>query len=212
MARLYRPVGLQELALIWDAECRAFPPRLPEQPIFYPVTNSKYATQIARDWNTKSSSFAGYVTSFNVDDDYLSRFERHVVGSSVHEEFWIPAELLPDFNHAIVGAIEVEDAFFGDSFIGFVPDQGGFKGKNASQQFEILAHAVDYSAMDFILEISVNPKAVYLNCLWWQARDFSMAGISAGVKRTVLVHVLAAWERNGINPNLPVPFLKAFSG
>jgi hypothetical protein len=25
---LYRPVGLDELALIWDARCREFPPRL----------------------------------------------------------------------------------------------------------------------------------------------------------------------------------------
>jgi hypothetical protein len=34
---LWRPVGPAELALIREAEMRAFPPRLPEQPIFYPV-------------------------------------------------------------------------------------------------------------------------------------------------------------------------------
>lgn len=34
---LYRPIGPEELALIRDAGFRAFPPRLPEQPIFYPV-------------------------------------------------------------------------------------------------------------------------------------------------------------------------------
>ena len=67
MTRLYRPLGLHELALIWDSGCRVFPPRLPDQPIFYPVTNVEYATQIARDWNTKDGSFAGYVAEFEVE-------------------------------------------------------------------------------------------------------------------------------------------------
>jgi hypothetical protein len=52
----YRPVGLEELRLIYEADMRAFPPRLPEQPIFYPVTNEEYARQIARYWNTKSGT------------------------------------------------------------------------------------------------------------------------------------------------------------
>jgi hypothetical protein len=211
MVKLYRPVGLQELALIWDSGCHEFPPRLPEQPIFYPVTSAAYAAQIARDWNTKASGFAGYVTSFNVDDDYLSKFERHIVGSAIHEEYWVPSELLPEFNRAIVGAIEVESAFFGDSFVGFVPAQGGFKGKNAHQQFEILAHSLDYSLMDFALEISVNPKAVYLNCLFWLERDFSMVGIAAELKRAVIMGAVEAWARSNTNPGLPIPVINAYS-
>jgi hypothetical protein len=62
---------------------REFPPRLPHLPIFYPVTNVEYATQIARDWNTKDGSLAGYVTEFTVDDSFLSAFEPHTVGSSL---------------------------------------------------------------------------------------------------------------------------------
>ena len=58
---LYRPVGLKEMALIFDAECGAFPPRLGDQPIFYPILNLEYAEQIAREWNTKGSEFARYV-------------------------------------------------------------------------------------------------------------------------------------------------------
>ena len=50
---LYRPVGTKELVLIEATDYKAFPPRLPEQPIFYPVANEEYATQIARDWNAK---------------------------------------------------------------------------------------------------------------------------------------------------------------
>jgi hypothetical protein len=53
---------------------REFPPRLPDQPIFYPVTNEDYAVQIARDWNVKAS-VAGFVTKFEVQSDYLSLLE-----------------------------------------------------------------------------------------------------------------------------------------
>ena len=34
---LYRPVGKAEMEKIADSGFRAFPPRLPEQPFFYPV-------------------------------------------------------------------------------------------------------------------------------------------------------------------------------
>ncbi len=48
---LYRPVGEKELVLIKESGYQEFPPRLPEQPIFYPVLNQEYAIEIARDWN-----------------------------------------------------------------------------------------------------------------------------------------------------------------
>jgi hypothetical protein len=103
---LYRPVGPKELALIEESGFLAFPPRLPEQPIFYPVTNEKYATQIASKWNVKQSG-AGYVTRFRVRSDFLRRYTTQIVGSSIHEEYWIPAEDLEEFNRNIVGPIEV---------------------------------------------------------------------------------------------------------
>jgi hypothetical protein len=108
---LYRPVGLEELELIELSGWKAFPPRLPEQPIFYPVTNEDYAAQIARGWNTKFGSLHGYVTRFDVDANYVSRFERKVVGGRQHEELWIPAEELDEFNENIVGEIEVTQRF-----------------------------------------------------------------------------------------------------
>ena len=45
------------------------------QPVFYPVLSESYATQIARDWNTKdeASGFVGYVTRFAVDTAFLKR-------------------------------------------------------------------------------------------------------------------------------------------
>lgn len=107
---LYRPVGPKELELIKDAGWRAFPPRLPDQPIFYPVLNQAYAAQIARDWNVRDSG-AGYVTRFEVDAQFLERYAPRVVGSRLHEELWVRAEELAEFNAHIIGVIEVVEAF-----------------------------------------------------------------------------------------------------
>ena len=105
---LYRPVGKKELALIQESGFRRFPPRLPEQPIFYPVVNEEYATQIARDWNaTYNEDKVGFVTRFSVRKNYLDQYETHFVGGLTHEEYWIPAEELETFNDNIVGFIEV---------------------------------------------------------------------------------------------------------
>src|SRR5262245_16708443 len=103
---LYRPVGAKELALIRASGDTAFPPRLPEQPIFYPVLTEQYAVQIARDWNSKQSG-VGYVTRFRVRASFLARYAVQTVGSSIHREYWIPAEELAEFNRNIVGPIEV---------------------------------------------------------------------------------------------------------
>lgn len=107
---LFRPVGPKELELIRDSGWREFPPRLPEQPIFYPVLNQQYAAQIARDWNVKESG-SGFVTRFDVDSSFLERYPRQVVGGAVHEELWVPAEELSEFNANIVGLIEVVESF-----------------------------------------------------------------------------------------------------
>jgi hypothetical protein len=109
---LYRPVGANELALIRESGNRRFPPRLPEQPIFYPVLNAEYAAQIARDWNSTSGpDYVGYVTRFRVRAAFLADYQVQTVGARVHQEYWIPAEDLDAFNDNIVGPIEVIAAF-----------------------------------------------------------------------------------------------------
>jgi hypothetical protein len=94
---LYRPVGPEELELIRRAGFRAFPPRLPAQPIFYPVLSEAYAVRIARDWNVKASG-AGCVTRFAVLASFLASYPIRKAGGSEHLEYWIPAEELPAFN------------------------------------------------------------------------------------------------------------------
>ena len=107
---LFRPVGPEELALVEASGWRAFPPRLPDQPIFYPVLNEAYAARIARDWNVPASG-SGFVTRFAVDATFVARYPRQVVGGREHEELWVPAEELGEFNRHIVGPIEVVAEF-----------------------------------------------------------------------------------------------------
>jgi hypothetical protein len=119
---LYRPVGQRELDLIEASGFRSWPPRLPEQPIFYPVTNEAYAIQIARDWNTKdpTNGNVGYVTAFDVDSEYLAQFPVEVVGGRVHTEHWIPAERLDEFNEHIVGCIRVIRKYTADGEVDLI--------------------------------------------------------------------------------------------
>jgi len=107
---LYRPVNDVELDLIKNLEFKAFPPRLPEQPIFYPVTNEEYAIQITKEWNVPAYG-VGYVTRFEVNSQYLTKFKVENVGGKMHEELWVPAEDLEEFNNNIEGLIEVVSEF-----------------------------------------------------------------------------------------------------
>jgi len=115
--KLFRPVGIRELELIKQSGMTRFPPRLPEQPFFYPVLNVEYARQIALEWNTKSApGFAGFVTEFDMNDDYILKFEVKTVGEAMHKELWIPAEELDDFNSHIIGNIKVIETYYGENY------------------------------------------------------------------------------------------------
>jgi hypothetical protein len=113
LTTLYRPVGQRELDLIAAANFRAFPPRLPAQPIFYPVVSLEYAVQIACDWNTRDedNGSVGYVLRFSIPSGFAARYPIRQVGDRIHSELWVPAEELPDFNAQIVGTIEVIHEF-----------------------------------------------------------------------------------------------------
>jgi hypothetical protein len=200
--RLFRPVGLNELRLIFETEMTVFPPRLPEQPIFYPVLNAPYAIKIARDWNTKNEMRAGYVTEFEVEDTYVSRFEPHIVGSREHEELWVPAEELGEFNSHIIDKVRVIEAYFGEGFTGYIPERFGLVGKNASEQFISLASSLEYSSSDFALEIAANRLVIFLHFPFWTQYDFTQDGISPERKKEVLQDVQRVWiERS---PDMPL--------
>ena len=107
--KLWRPVGRNELKKIQESGMRAFPPRLPEQPIFYPVLTFEYAEKIARDWNSvrENHGYVGFVVSFDIENDYVAGFSMQFAGGKSCQELWVPAEELDAFNRHIEGVIEV---------------------------------------------------------------------------------------------------------
>ncbi len=175
---LYRPVGTEELRLVYRSELRAFPPRLLEQPIFYPVLNFGHAGRIARDWNTKSRSFAGYVTRFEVEDSYVARFERRIVGGHEHEELWVPAEQLDESNGNIIWHIAVVGAYFRPRFRGLVPDRCLLEGRDAVAQFVLLATPLCDDRARFGAVVAYPHEPVFLHHLFWRQRSFSDWGVS----------------------------------
>jgi len=172
---------------------KSFPPRLPEQPILYPVLTENYATQIARDWNARAEPFAGYVTQFAVADSYAVQFERRIVGGREHEELWVPREQLEEFNANILGPIVALSAYFGEGFQGHIPSRFGLVQKSASQQIQALVELWHYSKMDFYLESCVNELAVFLNFPFWLASTGLELRVAPDALATALEGIRQCW-------------------
>jgi hypothetical protein len=204
--KLFRPIGLQELALLWETGMREFSPRVIQQPIFYPVVNLEYARQIARDWYAPDANagFAGYVTQFNMSSAFLTKYELRTAGSDAHREYWIPAREMPTFNKAINGLLSVEDAFFGPRFSGYIAEDGPLKDQNAAAQYATLSALVDFAA--FSAAVSEARKAVFLNCLYWFNADLSVLGGANEQRYLFFTKLGKAWKNHKINAPLPIHF------
>jgi len=111
--KLYRPTGFKELELVRDSGWRAWPPRLKDQPIFYPVTTFAYAEKIARDWNSvlPAPDNLGFVTEFDISDAMAAKYPVQAAGGQEHSELWVPAEELEAFNQGIVDLIRPVAAY-----------------------------------------------------------------------------------------------------
>ena len=90
--RLFRPVGVKELELIAASRWESYPPLLEHQPIFYPVLNFEYAEAIAKNWNTKDpvSGHAGFVTEFEIEDEFIKQYPIQIAGAREDLELWVP--------------------------------------------------------------------------------------------------------------------------
>lgn len=178
---LFRPVGFKEMHLILQTS--VFPPRLPHQPIFYPVLTEEYATQIARDWNTTdaASDYCGFVTAFDIDGPYANQFKVHQVGAAHHLELWVPAAELDNFNAHIESPIEVLTAFYG----------GRFTGLKADQQLLRLRQANAAQLEDEIVE---QREAFMLHYPYWLEHDFS-PHMTEAQKGRLLQRIVEMWCR-----------------
>ncbi|MCP3139528.1 hypothetical protein [Pyxidicoccus xibeiensis] len=197
---LYRPVGLREAELVLASGCSGFPPRLPDQPIFYPVMNADYARQIARDWNAPDagSGHVGFVTAFDVDAAYLSRFTVRTVGGRGHQELWVPAEELAEFNSRLVGPVRFTEAWYGQGYRG--PDSP--LGPLASQLGALHARAGGSDArLQELLQAC--PAVVLFNAGWWEATPARVQEVAEDVRAGLLDRVRAAWAASF--PTWPLP-------
>ena len=107
----FRPVGQAELDRVRASGFKRWPPRLPEQPIFYPVTNERYAIELTQ-WNVRDLG-AGSVARFSVEKTFMDQYAIHCVGAAHQTEWWVPAEDLERLNDRIVGTIEVLGTYGG---------------------------------------------------------------------------------------------------
>ncbi len=226
---LYRPVGLREMELILKVDPRlptveitkagqpidiipetkqavaksrsgGFPPRLPEQPIFYPVLNFEYAEQIARDWNTKNpeSGYCGFVTEFEVDKAYSGKFEVQTVGASIHKELWVPAEELEEFNNHIKGYINLKAAYYGEQYRGI---KNWHMEWYADEMFDGFYQLSSDYGQDFLGELLSNAIAVFLNFKYWIEHDYSDI-VPQDEKERLLRLIADTWSRTF--PHMPL--------
>lgn len=201
--KLFRPSGYLELALVYRSGMRSWPPRLEGQPIFYPVLNLWYAEQIAQQWNATSDTYSGYATSFDLDDEYASNFEPHIVGGSQHQEFWVPAEELANFNRHITSPIVVESSFFGRSYQGPISTFGIFSGQPAAKQLELLVGLYGRRELDLGLLLREAHEEVFLNYPYWMCLATERSAEDSMAYLRVLRDILHAWQGRFTSARLP---------
>ena len=143
------------------------------------------------------------MTTFSVSDQYVSRFERKIVGGREHEELWVPAEELEEFNSHIDGMIEVDAAYFGDGFSGLIPDQFGLRGKAAVEQFVSLRGTADCSGMDFFCETYVQRRIVYCHYPFWREHDFTEQGVATEQRDDLIDRIEKRWSLSDMPFSLP---------
>ncbi|MFP2926958.1 hypothetical protein ACLESO_17515 [Pyxidicoccus sp. 3LG] len=187
---LYRPVGLKEAELVLASGCSGFPPRLPDQPIFYPVMNADYARQIARDWNAPDagSGHVGFVTAFDVDAAYLARFPVQTVGGRSHQELWVPAEALTEFNTHIVGPVRFTEVWYGPGYRGPESALGPLEA-----QLGALRERTGGTER-LLQELTHDCKAsILFSFAWWASTPAEVQGLEDGVRDGLLSRVREAW-------------------
>jgi hypothetical protein len=203
---LYRSVGLSELGLILDEDACAFPPCTPLQPSFDLALDFEHAEQIASRKNPgdAASGFAGFVTDFDVDADYLRRFEVQLVGEAAqHKEVWVPADQVREFNTHLRSRIRTRTAFYGPAYLGPTPAAGALDGERAAAQLKTLSDTLRYSVFDFANEIEANWKLVLANIGFWSAAAADKQGLTPEDRSSTLQAVAKVWKQKFAD--LPLP-------
>ena len=105
--KLYRPINLEELILIEESFWKRIPIRLGGwQPILYVVSNLEYAEEILTKWYIPSG-IDGYIICCEVNSEFLSKYNVENADGKIHNEYWIPADDVDEFNNNLIGYIQV---------------------------------------------------------------------------------------------------------
>ncbi len=200
--KLYRPVGFEELKLMYDTNMRSFPLHVDGQPLYSPAPNLDFATRIAKDWQTKSQPFAGYVTACDVEEEYGRQFPVRRAVRKSEKELWIPGDRLQELNRRLESQIKVTAGHFGEGFRGFIPDNFNFANRDAMAQLVMLSNLLDFSRMDFVGEIHANSLAVFLHYPYWWTCNLEMSEVSDDQRVRILKAIDKNWSKE--LPELPV--------
>lgn len=110
------------------------------------------------------------MTEFDINEEYVSKYEPHIVGSAQHEELWVPAEKLSEFNLQIVAPIRISHAFYGEQYIG---KNNKMEDASYIEQFILFRNLKNYNLMDFSYSIQESWKAVAFNYIAWSNYDYT---------------------------------------
>jgi len=183
------------MAKVFEAGMKGFPPRLPEQSIFYPVLVQEYADQTAATWNTKEEPFVGYVIEMEILDEYGARFShKQSVQLSIVSCGCLRRN--SQFNNQLTKPVSVRRAYFGPKYRGHVPDKFGLRGADAYKQIAMMVGTMDYSMFDFAMEVSANMLTFFLNFPFWKAAGAGRLDVEAVQLDTCLEHIRKAWSRS----------------
>jgi hypothetical protein len=199
---LYRPVGLEELCLIYQADMRAFPSLLPQQPDFCAVLGEQDATEVARRLSTETDSRAGFVTRFSLDDPATRDAEQRIVD----DEFELPAEELDELNAHLADHIQVVATFFGEGYVGPVTDALALGGKNATEQFLALLAGVGDSGFYIASNLHRSGEAIFVNFFFWEQHDFTPQRIAPARRDRLLDDLKRVWSTG--KPGVPLGIVR----
>ncbi len=204
--RIFKPVGLEELRLMYEANMRSLAPGGPDHSAATFHLDNGEADAVARSRITKDDPFAGYVVQVDVDEEGAAVLSRFLTGEGTRRKAHLPAEEVPRLNDHLAGQMTVTSAHFGPEFRGYIPTMFNFAHRDALGQFVMLANLLDYSRMDFIGEIHANSAAVFLHLPYWSDCNLDRTDVPEPKRSSILASILDTWSKE--LPQLPAIALR----
>lgn len=148
--------------------------------------NYDYAAQIARRWNTEDefSGNVGFVTEFELADEFISKYEVRNVGGKEHNEYWIPSEELMEMNKSIIGSIQITGSYYGSGYKGILAETVLFKNMTVEEQ----ALEVVKNSGEIIDSIATEKAVILANISYWE--------LNALIPKEIIFKVKESWVRN----------------